>query len=81
MERLKKLGGSVAFGYFMNSEMTIMQAVLEEIRSNLLAIKSAAEQPTIHSPTVFYYMIHDNSNINISRLFVAEGALTFHRKL
>ena len=52
MERLKKLGGSVAYTYFMSNEMSAMQSILEEIRATLSAIKTSVDQPTINSPTV-----------------------------
>ena len=52
MDRLKKLGGSVPYTYFMTNEMSAMQAILEEIRSTLSAIKTSIDQPAINSPTV-----------------------------
>ena len=55
MDRLKKLGGSVPYTYFMTNEMSMMQGILEEIRSTLAAIKTSIDQPAINSPTVSLY--------------------------
>ena len=64
MDRLKKLGGSVPYTYFMTNEMNVMQGILEEIRATLSAIKTSIDQPAINSPTVsLHYLPHSQKLI------------------